>query len=276
VAELLARGRALDTSRPLVMGILNRTTDSFFDHGTYYAFDQFLAKAEELVIAGADLLDVGGVKAGPGEEVTLEMELERVVPAVEALVSRFDAVISVDTWRSEVLEAALGAGAHVGNDISGFADPRYTTVAARFGAAVIATHIRLAPRVPDPNPVYADVVGEVCSFLANRAGRAIADGVDPRSVIVDAGYDLGKTTPQSLALLEATDRIAALGYPVLIACSNKGFLGETLGLEVSERRTISIAAACHAYLRGGRVFRMHDVRGAVKALDALRAILECE
>jgi dihydropteroate synthase len=113
VAELLARGRALDTSRPLVMGILNRTTDSFFDHGTYYAFDQFLAKAEELVVAGADLLDVGGVKAGPGEEVTLEMELERVVPAVEALVSRFDAVISVDTWRSEVLEAALGAGAHV-------------------------------------------------------------------------------------------------------------------------------------------------------------------
>lgn len=276
MAELVARGRVLDTGRPLIMGILNRTTDSFFDHGAYFDFDRFLAKAEELVDAGADVLDVGGVKAGPGDEVTLAMELDRVVPAVEALVARFDTVISVDTWRSEVLESALAAGAHVGNDISGFADPHYTAVAARFGAAVVATHIRLAPRVPDPDPVYDNVVADVCAFLADRATRAIADGVDPRSVIVDAGYDLGKTTPQSLQLFEATDRIAELGYPVLIACSNKGFLGDTLGLEVTERRMISIAAACHSYLRGGCIFRMHDVRGAVKALDTLAAILEME
>ncbi len=134
------------------MGILNRTPDSFFDAGEYWDFDDFLAKADQLVTEGADFLDVGGVKAGPGEDVTLEMEIERVVPAVEALLNRFDLPISVDTWRAEVLEECLKLGAHVGNDISGFADPDYLNVAAKYGASVFATHIRLAPRIPDPGP----------------------------------------------------------------------------------------------------------------------------
>src|SRR3954468_18121913 len=138
------------------MGILNRTPDSFYDRGAYWDLEQFFRLAEAHVTAGADLLDVGGVKAGPGPEVTEDEELERVIPAIEALHDRFDVALSVDTWRASVAAAASEAGAGVGNDISGFADPEYLAVCARAGASVVATHIRLQPRVPDPDPVYDD------------------------------------------------------------------------------------------------------------------------
>jgi dihydropteroate synthase len=168
--------------RALVMGILNRTPDSFFDQGGYYDFDAFLAKAEQLAADGADLLDVGGVKAGPGPEVGEAEELDRVIPAIEALRSRFDLPISVDTWRASVLDAALTAGAVVGNDISGFADPDYLKVAAAAGASVVATHIRLGPRIPDPEPVYDEpVVDAVRRFLRDRAERAEAAGIPGRT-----------------------------------------------------------------------------------------------
>src|SRR5688572_427071 len=145
------------------MGILNRTPDSFFDQGRYYDFDAFLAKAEQLVDEGADFLDVGGVKAGPGPEVSEAEELERVVPALEALKARFDIPLSADTWRAPVLREALAAGAVVANDISGFADPEYLAVASAAGASVVATHIRIGPRVPDPDPIYDEpVVDAVC------------------------------------------------------------------------------------------------------------------
>ncbi len=160
------------THRALVMGILNRTPDSFYDRGAYYDFDAFLRKADLLVADGADFLDVGGVKAGPGDEVTEAEELDRVVPAVEALRARFDLPLSVDTWRASVAGACFAAGAVVGNDISGFADPDYLAVCAAAGASVVATHIRLAPRVPDPEPIYDDVVETVCAFLADRAAAA--------------------------------------------------------------------------------------------------------
>ncbi|KJE76783.1 dihydropteroate synthase [Ferrimicrobium acidiphilum] len=270
--ELRLKGRSIGLARPIVMGILNRTTDSFYDKGTYFDFDRFLEKADELVAAGADILDIGGVKAGPGDEVTLSVELDRVVPAVEAVASRLDVAISVDTWRSEVLDAVLDAGAHLGNDISGFGDPDYTKVAARHGAGVVATHIRLKPRVPDPNPVYDDLVANVRDFLLQRVDRALRDGVDPRSVIVDAGFDLGKTTAQSLLLLNSTKSLVDTGYPVLISASNKGFIGETLGLDITERRLASIAAASFAMMLGAVIFRVHDVLGTVKALDTIAAL----
>ena len=179
--------------RALVMGILNRTPDSFFDQGRYYDFDAFLAKAEQLVAEGADFLDVGGVKAGPGPEVSEAEELDRVVPALEALQARFDIPLSVDTWRASVLREALAAGAVVANDISGFADPDYLAVAAAGGASVVATHIRIGPRVPDPEPVYDEpVVEAVCRFLVDRATRAEAAGIPRERVMVDAGLDLGQ------------------------------------------------------------------------------------
>ena len=201
------------THRALVMGILNRTPDSFFDRGATWDFDAFLATAEQLVGDGADFLDVGGVKAGPGPEVSEAEEMDRVLPAVEALVARFDLPVSVDTFRASVARAGYAAGAVIGNDISGFADPGYLPAAAEAGASVVATHVRLAPRVPDPEPVYSDVSAEVCAFLADRAARAVAAGIPAERVMVDAGLDLGKTPTQSALLLKRSDDLVALRLP---------------------------------------------------------------
>ena len=223
---------------------------------------------------GADLLDVGGVKAGPGPEVTEAEELDRVIPAVEALAARFDLPLSVDTWRASVAAAAYEAGACVGNDISGFTDPDYLAVAAKADASVVATHIRLLPRIPDPRPHYDDVVVEVRDALVDLARRAEAAGIPSEAIVIDAGLDLGKTADQSLALLRASDRLAALGYPLLLSASNKTFLGVVLGLEINERREASLAASALGVLRGCRVVRAHDVLGTRRVCDTLAAVLE--
>lgn len=260
--------------RAVVMGILNRTPDSFFDRGTYFDFDSFLAKASQLIDEGADLLDVGGVKAGPGPEVGEQEELDRVIPAIAALHERFDTPISVDTWRAPVLREALAAGAVVGNDISGFADPDYLPAAAAAGASVVATHIRLGPRIPDPAPVYDEpVLDAVCRFLRERAQRAEAAGIPPERVMVDAGLDLGKTEPQSLELLRSHDRLAALGWPLLLSASNKRFLGDLVGTDVGDRREASHAAHALGIALGSRILRAHDVRGARRTADVMAAVL---
>lgn len=274
ILELGAENSFDITHRAVVMGILNRTPDSFFDGGTYFDFDQFLAKAEKLVDEGADFLDVGGVKAGPGPEVGTEEELDRVVPAVEALVARFEVPISVDTWNPVVLREALGAGAVVGNDISGFADPDYLAICAEFGASVVATHIRLGPRIADPEPHYDDLRGEVRGFLADRAARAEAAGIPRQRIMVDDGLDLGKTESQSLELLRSSEELAALGYPAFLSASNKRFLGELLGLPVDQRRLASHAAHSLGIAKGCRILRAHDVRGARRTADLIAAILE--
>lgn len=277
ILELGRRQRFDVTHRALVMGILNRTPDSFFDGGEYFSTDSldgFLAKAEQLVEEGADFLDVGGVKAGPGPEVGTEEELERVVPAVAALRARFDLPISVDTWNPVVLRAALEAGADVGNDISGFAHPDYLPTCAALGASVVATHIRLGPRIPDPEPHYDDVEAEVRTFLDDKARLAVAAGIPPQRVMVDDGLDLGKTEEQSLQLLRSSERLVALGYPAFLSASNKRFLGELLGADVKDRREASHAAHVVGITKGCRVLRAHDVRGARRTADVVAALLE--
>jgi len=260
------------TDRALIMGILNRTPDSFYDKGATYALDDLIRRAGLLVDEGADLLDVGGVKAGPGPEVGENEELDRVIPAIEALATRFDIALSVDTWRASVAREAYRAGAVVGNDISGFADPDYLSAAAEAGATVVATHIRLGPRVPDPEPVYDDVVEAVASFLLERAERARAAGISPDRIIIDAGLDLGKTAAQSLTLLRASDQLADLGYPLLLSASNKTFLGVVLGLEIGQRREASLAASALGAALGCRVMRVHEVGAHRRACDAVAAI----
>ncbi|HET9689739.1 MAG TPA: dihydropteroate synthase, partial [Acidimicrobiales bacterium] len=262
------------TTRALVMGILNRTPDSFYDKGAYWDLDGFWAKAERLVADGADLLDVGGVKAGPGPEVTEAEELDRVVPAIEGLKARFDVPISVDTWRAGVAVAAFGAGAVVGNDISGFADPGYLPAAAAAGATVVATHIRVAPRVADPDPHYDDVVADVAHFLVDRAARARAAGLGDEQIVLDAGLDLGKTAAQSLELLRATDRLADLGWPLLLSASNKTFLGVLFDLPVGERAEPTLAAHALGVALGARILRAHDVRAARRVCATMAALLE--
>ncbi|MGB1655476.1 MAG: dihydropteroate synthase [Acidimicrobiales bacterium] len=262
------------TTRALVMGILNRTPDSFYDGGQYWAFDDFLAKAEQLVDEGADFLDVGGSKAGPGPEVTVQEELDRVVPAVEALRSRFDLPISVDTFRASVFDESCRAGACIGNDISGFADPDFLPVAVRHGASVVATHVRIGPRIPDPHPIYDDVRREVTDFLRVRAERARAAGVARERIMVDAGLDLGKTPMMSTELLHHSDDLVALGFPVFLSASNKGFLGELVGTEVDDRREVTFGAHALGIALGCRILRAHDVKGNRRLADTMSAVLQ--
>jgi len=262
------------TRRCLVMGILNRTPDSFYDQGATFALDRTLRRAEALVAEGADILDVGGVKAGPGPAVGEEEELDRVVPAVEALASRFDVPVSADTWNARVLAAACAAGAVVGNDISGFADPEYLPTAAGAGASVVATHIRLAPRVRDPEPRYGDLVADVAAFLVDRAERARAAGLAVDRIVLDAGLDLGKTAAQSAVLLRESGRLAGLGYPLLLSASNKTFVGVLLDLAVDARRAPSLAAVAYGVTHGCRIVRVHDVAGTVRVVRLVERLLE--
>jgi dihydropteroate synthase len=262
------------TRHCLVMGILNRTPDSFYDQGATFALDLTLRRAEALVAEGADILDVGGVKAGPGPAVSEEEELDRVVPAIEALATRFDVPLSADTWNARVLAAACAAGAVVGNDISGFGDPDYLATAARAGASVVATHIRLAPRVRDPEPHYDDLVADVAAFLVERAERARTAGLAPDQIVLDAGLDLGKTAAQSAVLLRESDRLAALGYPLLLSSSNKTFMGVLLDLAVDARRAPSMAATAYGVSHGCRIVRVHDVAGTVRVVRMVERILE--
>jgi dihydropteroate synthase len=264
------------TRRCLVMGILNRTPDSFYDQGATFALDLTLRRAEALVAEGADILDVGGVKAGPGPAVGEEEELDRVIPAVEAIVQRFDVPVSADTWNARVLAAACAAGAVVGNDISGFGDPDYLAAAARAGASVVATHIRLAPRVRDPEPQYDDLVADVAAFLVDRAERARAAGLEPDQIMLDAGLDLGKTAAQSAVLLRESERLAALGYPLLLSSSNKTFLGVLLDLDINARRAPSMAATAYGVSHGCRIVRVHDVAGTVRVVRMVERILEAQ
>jgi dihydropteroate synthase len=264
------------TTRSLVMGILNRTPDSFYDRGQYWSLDAFYARAARLVADGADLLDVGGVKAGPGPDVSEAEELDRVVPVIAALHDRFDVALSVDTWRATVAAHAYRAGAVIGNDISGFADPEYLPVAAAAGAAVVATHIRLGPRIPDPDPQYDDVVEEVARFLTDRADQARRAGIPDSRIVLDAGLDLGKNPVQSRTLLRRSDRLAALGWPLLLSASNKPFLGVLFGLAPSERAGATLAAHALGVSLGCRILRAHDVRAARRVADTVAAVMEAD
>ncbi|HUY07583.1 MAG TPA: dihydropteroate synthase [Acidimicrobiales bacterium] len=275
VIDLGARSYDVSTEA-LVMGIVNRTPDSFYDQGATFELEKSIRRAAQLVEDGADIIDVGGVRAGVGPEVSLDEEIDRVVPVIAAITERFDVAVSVDTWQSAVADAAFSVGAACGNDISGFADPDYLDIAAKHGASVVATHIRLRPRVDDPNPTYPnnDVIHACEEFLEERLARALAAGLRPSQVIFDAGLDLGKTTPQSLELLRASRRLVALGQPLLLSASNKGFLGELLDLEIDERRDATLGAVSFGVSMGCRVLRVHDVKGTKRVVRTLSAIFQ--
>ena len=276
IVELGADHQYDCSTRTLVMGILNRTPDSFWDRGRFWDFDDFLRLADQHVANGAALLDVGGSKAGPGPEVTEAEELDRVVPAVEALRARFDLPLAVDTFRGSVIAEALAVGACVGNDISGFADPTFLPACARAGASVVATHVRIGPRIPDPTPCYDNVVLEVRDFLAQRVAMARAAGIPDKRIMIDAGLDLGKTPDMSALLLRSSDNLTSLGRPVFLSASNKGFLGEMTGAAIDDRQESSWAAHALGIALGCRIIRAHDVRGGRRVADVMEALLAAE
>ncbi|MDP8969970.1 MAG: dihydropteroate synthase [Actinomycetota bacterium] len=261
--------------RPLVMGILNRTRDSFYDRGAHFQLDAFLRRAEQLVADGADLLDVGARAAGIGtRRVSEQEESDLASESIAALVARFDLPVSVDTWRSPVAAAAFEAGAVVGNDLSGFSDPAYLPITAAAGATIVATHIRLPPQVPDPDPHYDDVVEDVAKALAALGVRAEGAGIPRERILVDPGLDLGKTWQQSLDLLAGCDRFAAIGYHLLVAPSNKIFLGRLLAADKYQREVGTAAACAVAVHLGARVIRVHDARLGRHVAEVTAACLQ--
>jgi len=265
------------TGRALVIGVLNRTRDSFYDRGAHFQLDALLRRAEELARDGADVLEVGARPGGVGvAPVPAEVEAELAVETLQHLRRRFGLPLAVDTQRAPVAAAAFEAGAVLGNDMSGFRDEAYLGAAAAAGAAVIATHIRLPPGVPDPDPVYGDLVEDVARALRALADRALAAGIAADRIVLDPGYDLGKTWQQTLRLLGHTPRLAALGHPLMVAVSNKIFLGRVLGLPVEQRGTATVAACSYAVARGARVMRVHDVRAGRQVADLLAALWAAE
>jgi dihydropteroate synthase len=265
--------REFDFDRRIaVMAIVNRTPDSFYDQGRTDAFDLAVAAAETAIADGADWIDIGGAKFAPGPPVPVAEEIDRVVPVVAALAGS-GAVLSVDTFQPEVARAALAAGAHVINDTTGLHDPAMADVVAEAGAALVITHSAAPPRQPLASPRYDDVVAEVVSFLRERVALAEARGVASARIIVDPGHDLNKHTLDSLELTRRLGEVTALGYPTLVALSNKDFVGEALGRRDRRQRVEgSIAAAVYAVTRGARIVRVHNVRETVDAMRMIEAI----
>ncbi|MFP5346506.1 MAG: dihydropteroate synthase [Actinomycetes bacterium] len=272
------RDREYGPDHLLVMAIVNRTSDSFYPAARQLddaAADEAVDRA---VSEGADIVDVGGVKAGPGDEVDEAEEIRRVVPFLARVHDRYpDLLLSVDTWRSGVAREACAAGVDLLNDTWAGHDRRLVEVAAEHGVAVVCSHTGGALPRSRPHPVTyghtpEGVVDDVLSTLAASARNAVAQGVHPSSVLVDPTHDFGKNTWQSLALLRATADLVALGYPVLMALSRKDFVGETLGLPVEQRLEGTLAATAVAAWLGARVFRAHDVAGTRRVLDMVASV----
>jgi dihydropteroate synthase len=258
----------------VVMGIVNRTPDSFFDQGRTFALDRAVQAALDAAAAGAGWIDVGGVPFSPDTpEVSEAEELDRVLPVVEAVTAASDIVVSVDTFRPEVAARSIAAGAAVVNDTTGLHHPEIADVVAGTGATVVITHSRAQPRQHLRRPRYDDVVAEVKRFLAERVQRALDHGVPEERIVLDPGHDLNKNTLHTLELTRRLHEIADLGLPLLAAVSNKDFVGESTGLPKTQRGAPSIAAATACALQGARLWRMHDVPAAVAAARMVEAVL---
>ncbi|MEW1751277.1 dihydropteroate synthase [Streptomyces angustmyceticus] len=279
--------REFGAHEPVIMAIVNRTPDSFYDQGATFRDEPALARVEQAVADGAAIIDIGGVKAGPGEEVSAEEEARRTVGFVAEVRKRFpDVVISVDTWRHEVGEAVCEAGADLLNDAWGGADPRLAEVAARHGAGLVCTHAGGAePRTRPHRVTYDDVVADVLRVTLGLAERAVELGVRRDAIMIDPGHDFGKSTRHSLEATRRLDEMARavprdLGFagagdtplPVLVSLSNKDFVGETLDRPVKERLLGTLATTAVSAWLGARVYRVHEVAETRQVLDMVASI----
>jgi dihydropteroate synthase len=256
------------------MGIVNRTVDSFYDHGATFALDKAVAAARRAVADGADWVDIGAVPFSPlAARVDERTELERLLPVVEAVRAGTDAVISVDTVRAEVARRALLAGADAVNDTSGLHDPTMARVVADAGATLVVTHSRAAPGRPLVRPRYDDVVAEVAAFLLDRATYAAEHGVAKDRIVIDPGHDLNKNTVHSLELTRRLGELSTLGFPLLASVSNKDFLQETLGRPAGELTEGTVAAVVLCILAGARIVRVHDVAAVRAGLGVVETVL---
>jgi dihydropteroate synthase len=272
---LRLRGRLLELGgRPLLMGIVNATPDSFADAGDHPTLEARVGHARALLAAGADLIDVGGESArGDTVAVDAAEEIARVVPLVRRLVAELGALVSVDTYKPAVAEAAIDAGAVLVNDVSGLRDGALADVCARTGAGLVLMHTRAAPKqtLLDPHR-YDDVVADVAGFLHERMRVAIGRGVDPEQLLLDPGPDFAKTPAQTVSVLRGLEAVHALGRPLLLAISNKDFVGALTGRPPRERLAGTLAALAHGVDAGAHVLRVHDVAAAADFLRVRAAL----
>ena len=259
---------------PVIMAIVNRTPDSFYDQGATFRDEPALARVDRAVADGAAIIDIGGVKAGPGEEVTAEEEARRTVGLVAEVRRRHpDVVISVDTWRHEVGEAVCEAGADVLNDAWGGVDPRLAEVAARHGAGLVCTHAGgVEPRTRPHRTGYDDVMADILEVTVGLAERAVSLGVPRESIMIDPGHDFGKNTRHSLEATRRLGEMTATGWPVLVSLSNKDFVGETLDRPVKERLIGTLATTAVSAWLGAQVYRVHEVAETRQVLDMVASI----
>lgn len=258
------------------MGILNITPDSFYDHGRYQRRDTALARAIEMVAEGADIIDIGGEKAGPGEPVSVEEEKRRVLPIIDAVRRETTQPLSIDTWKPEVARAAIEGGADIINCIAGLDDPAMRQVAIDTHAALVAMHIQGRPRVANPHPVYQDVTEDVLRDLKRQVELCIDAGIEPSSIVIDPGPGFGKTTEHDILLMRRLRSLASGGHPLLLAVSRKKFIGDVLGLPTEERLEGSLAVTAWGVLCGVSIIRTHDVRATVRVTRMTEAVLHPE
>lgn len=271
-------GRPVAADRALVMAIVNRTPDSFYDRGASFTDSAAQARITQVMAEGADIIDIGGVKAGPGVEVDAATEAARVVPMIRWIREQHpDVVISVDTWRAEVAEQACAAGADLINDTWAGVDPDLVTVAAAHGAGIVCSHtggaaVRTRPHRVAYGDRVDDVVADVLDAVVGAAERALAAGVARDAIVIDPTHDFGKNTHHGLVLLRHVKDLVKSGWPVLMALSNKDFVGETLGVDLEARVEGTLAATALSAEHGARIFRVHEVAATRRVVDMVAAI----
>lgn len=255
-----------------VMGILNVTPDSFSDGGRYLEPERAVERAREMLRNGAEIIDIGGESSRPGSKrIDAEEELSRIIPVIEDIRDETDAIISVDTYKPEVADKALSAGADMINDIYGLRKEGMAETAAEYDAGMVIMHMQGDPENMQNNPHYEDAVGEITGFLRNQAEKAIKAGIAPESIVVDPGIGFGKTVKHNLEIMKELDSFRSLGYPVLAGVSRKSFIGKTLDLPVEERLEASLAMAALAISKGASIIRAHDVKETVRAVKIVMA-----
>ena len=272
--KLYANNKVLDLNIPQIMGILNFTPDSFSDSGQFYQLDKALIQIEKMLQAGASIIDIGGESTRPNaDEVTLEQELERVVPLVEAVRKRFDCWISVDTSKAQVMVESAKVGMDLINDIRALQEPQALETALKLGLPVCLMHMQGQPRTMQANPYYDDVVGEVLEFLQKRTALCLKAGMKPENIIWDVGFGFGKTVQHNYKLLQQLARFAVEGFPLLAGLSRKSMIGAVLDKTVEQRVMGSAAGALIAAMNGATILRVHDVEQTADALKIWQATL---
>jgi len=266
--------RCIDLTRPVVMGILNVTPDSFSDGGRYAGLDAALERARVIVAEGAGIIDVGGQSTRPGAlAVEAAVEIERVVPVIEGIAASCDVAISIDTSKPSVMRAAVAAGACIINDVYALREPGARAVAAELKAGVCLMHMQGEPRTMQDSPHYNDVVAEVMAFLAQERRECIEAGVASDAIALDPGFGFGKNLEHNLALLRELSRFEALGAPLLVGVSRKSVIGKILGKNVNDRLYGGLGLAALAVANGARIIRTHDVSPTVDAVRSVSAVL---